>query len=428
MKIWLLQTGEPLPIKSGIRKMRTALLTEKLLERGHTVFWWGSAFEHQRKIWISKKYRNFNFGPKFNIRLLCGCGYRKNVSFSRYIDHRIVAQKFRHQSRRLESPDIVVTSMPCHHLAYEAVCYARARKIPVLVDVRDLWPDIFLSPLKNRLLEKISTFALSTDFTRSRTLLEKADALVAVSNGYLQWALNKAGRPVAQWDHVFYLGYKARQQGSAVCGNGNIETSDWLKGRENQKLLIFIGSFGVSYELKLLLQAARKIQAAGRTDFCLIIAGTGEQAEAINREAAGLSNVVLPGWIGAEEIGMLLAKGYIGLAPYCVLENTFPNKIFEYLSAGLPLISSLEGEMADLIEKYRLGLNYQAGDLSGLSRCIEKLLDNPDLREDMSSNGLKFFREYGDADKIYADYADHIVSLAEVRQHNNSNSKPYFKG
>jgi glycosyltransferase involved in cell wall biosynthesis len=424
MKIWLLQTGEPLPLENGIRKMRTALLTEKLLERGHTVFWWGSAFEHQRKMWISKKDKNFNFGLKFNIRLLCGCGYRKNVSLARYIDHRIVAQKFRHQSRRLESPDIVVTSMPCHHLAYEAVCYARARKIPVLVDVRDLWPDIFLSRLNNRLLQKIGTLTLSADFTRSRILLDKADALVAVSNGYLQWALNKAGRSLHQWDHVFFLGYKARKQGSAAFGNDNNETSAWLKGRENQKLLIFIGSFGISYELKLVLQAARKMQAAGRTDVCFVIAGTGEQAEAINREVAGLSNVVLPGWIGAEEIGMLLAKGYIGLAPYCSTENTLPNKPFEYLSAGLPLISSLEGDMADMIGKYRLGLNYQAGDLAGLCSCIEKLLDNPDLREDMSSNGLKFFREYGDADKIYTDYAVHIERLVKARQHDKSTSQP----
>ena len=278
MNIWLLQTGEPLPLENGIRKMRMALLADILLERGHSVCWWGSAFEHQRKMWICKKERNFSFGPKFNMRLLCGCGYRKNVSLARYIDHRIVAQKFRHQSRRLESPDVVVTSMPCHHLAYEAVCYAHARKIPVLVDVRDLWPDIFLSRLNNRLLKKIGTLTLSADFSRSRTLLDKADALVAVSNGYLQWALNKVGRSLHQWDHVFFLGCKARKQGSTDFGNDNIETPAWLKGRENQKLLIFIGTFGVSYELKLLLQAARNMQAAGRTDVCFVIAGPGEQA------------------------------------------------------------------------------------------------------------------------------------------------------
>ena len=137
-----------------------------------------------------------------------------------------------------------------------------------------------------------------------------------------------------------------------------------------------------------------------------------------------MSNVVLPGWISSEEIGMLLAKGYIGLVPCCSTENTLPNKPFEYLSAGLPLISSLEGEMADLIEKHRLGLNYQPGDVAGLCRCIEKISGNPDLREDMSSNGLKFFREYGDADKIYTDYAVHIERLVKARQDGKSTSQP----
>ncbi len=53
MNIWLIQIGEPLPLEAGVRKMRTALLADKLLERGHSVYWWASAFEHQRKKWIS---------------------------------------------------------------------------------------------------------------------------------------------------------------------------------------------------------------------------------------------------------------------------------------------------------------------------------------------------------------------------------------
>jgi hypothetical protein len=45
MNIWLMQTGEQIPIRNGVRKMRKALLADKLFERGHSVFWWASAFD-----------------------------------------------------------------------------------------------------------------------------------------------------------------------------------------------------------------------------------------------------------------------------------------------------------------------------------------------------------------------------------------------
>ncbi|MGQ9688639.1 MAG: glycosyltransferase, partial [Desulfobaccales bacterium] len=60
------------------------------------------------------------------------------------------------------------------------------------------------------------------------------------------------------------------------------------------------------------------------------------------------------------------------------------------------------------------GLNYRARDLDGLCRALETLLDNPSLRDKMSSNALAFFKEYGDADKIYQEYAEYVESMAEA--------------
>ncbi len=131
-----------------------------------------------------------------------------------------------------------------------------------------------------------------------------------------------------------------------------------MKGREDQKLLIFIGTFGDSYELELILEATKRFNKSGRTDICFIIAGAGEKYEMISRKASGLNNVVLLGWIEEKEINTLLKMGFAGLVPCRSVQNTMPNKPFEYLSAGLPLINSLEGEMAELVDKHGFGLNY----------------------------------------------------------------------
>jgi glycosyltransferase involved in cell wall biosynthesis len=92
--------------------------------------------------------------------------------------------------------------------------------------------------------------------------------------------------------------------------------------------------------------------------------------------------------------------------------------VFEYLSAGLPIISSLKGEMAESVEKHGLGVNYQEGNVKGLVSALEKILKKPDERDTMARNALSFFKQYGDADKIYNEYADQIEHL--ISQKNSS--------
>ena len=98
---------------------------------------------------------------------------------------------------------------------------------------------------------------------------------MAVSRGYLEWALEKAGRPAGEWDRVFFLGYQAASEAARPPRPPNPPT--WLKGHETKKLILFIGTFGFSYELSLVVEAARRLQSSGREDVCFILAGTGEQ-------------------------------------------------------------------------------------------------------------------------------------------------------
>jgi hypothetical protein len=101
MNVWLTQTGEPLPLKPGVRKMRTGLLADKLVERGHVVRWWTSAFEHQRKVRLFESDQEIPLSPGLILQVLRGCGYSSNISLARYLDHRMIAGKFRSQAMGL---------------------------------------------------------------------------------------------------------------------------------------------------------------------------------------------------------------------------------------------------------------------------------------------------------------------------------------
>src|SRR5512143_3374279 len=105
MNLWLMQTGEPLPLAPEVRKMRTGLLAEILLDRGHQLRWWASAFEHQRKFMQFDTDKELTIENNMIYHIMKGCGYKKNISLSRYLDHRLIARKFRINSQRLKTPD-----------------------------------------------------------------------------------------------------------------------------------------------------------------------------------------------------------------------------------------------------------------------------------------------------------------------------------
>ena len=109
---WLVQSGEPLPLSPGVRRMRSAMLAEELIGRGYDVIWWTSAFDHFTKTWITQKGRDLCPFDGLEIKLLWGRGYDNNVSVARFRDHREVARAFRSQAARRPPPDVVVASLP----------------------------------------------------------------------------------------------------------------------------------------------------------------------------------------------------------------------------------------------------------------------------------------------------------------------------
>jgi glycosyltransferase involved in cell wall biosynthesis len=244
-----------------------------------------------------------------------------------------------------------------------------------------------------------------------RYLLNHADSILAMSNGVLRWALHQSQRAPRVLDRVFHLGYRKSLEQI-------VKTPEWLRNKEGRKLVIYVGTFGASYELSLMVSAARRFHESGREDVCFVLAGAGEQENQLRKAAQDLPNVVLPGWIRADEIAWLLRRAWLGVIPCRSVIDAMPNKTFEYLSAGLPVVSSLEGEMADAIETHGMGLNYKPGDEKGLYDAVKTIIDDPALRDRMSTNAGLFFEEQGDAEKIYSDYADHIEKVCGiVRQH-----------
>ncbi|MFB0562301.1 MAG: glycosyltransferase family 4 protein [Candidatus Lokiarchaeia archaeon] len=403
MNIWLIQTGEPLPLEENIKKMRTAFLAEKLIERGHSVVWWASAFDHLKKKWVFKRDTDLKIKKGLRIIALRGLGYKGNISFSRFIDHRIIASKFRKLAKEIKRPDIIITSTPPYDLAYQAVMFSKKNNIPVLVDIRDEWPDLFLTVVPEA-YRKFLRMLLANDFRMIEKTMWMANGLIAMMESLLDWGLRYAGRCVSSKDKVFYLGSKR-----SICNNEAEKNLNFLDVIKNRFVITFVGTFVRNNNPSILIDCAENLIDS---DICFILAGNGELFNEIQNRATALPNVFLPGWLNHSEIDILLKHSHIGICPSPYIRNAFPNKMFSYLSAGLPVISSFQGELKEIIEKYQIGLYCPPNDVDVLVNCIKKLYNDEVLYKKMAENARRVFNEKFDADKIYEEYAGHIERIA----------------
>jgi glycosyltransferase involved in cell wall biosynthesis len=406
MNVWLLKIGETLPLQTGARRLRTAMLADKLTERGHNVLWWASSFDHFGKKWIFNKDMDFQVNERLRIKALKGMGYKKNISLARFIDHRMIAWKFRKFALRIEKPDMIVASMPSYDLAFEAARYAKKHGIPVLVDIRDQWPDIFIENVPPR-FRGMARLILKKEFLMLKSLLGMADGLVSMTDPLLKWGLSYARREKTWKDNVFHLGYR---KGELFDNDRTRKIYKLGKVLAGKFVVTFVGTFGTYHNPSLLIDCAKEFEGQ---DIRFVLAGDGELLQELKEKASSLSNVFFPGWLDQDQITVLLKHSQIGVCPSGQTENKvfFPNKAFSYLAEGLPILSSFRGEIEEIIDKYKVGYSYD--NLESLVKGIKALHSNSDLYREMSANAIRLFAEKFDADKIYEKYVEHVERIVE---------------
>ncbi len=414
MNVWVVTVGEPLPIDSNHeRLLRAGLLSNLLSDLGHNVLWWSSTFDHGQKRHRHDRDTRISVAPGLTLQLLHGLAYPANVSVRRLLNHRQVAKRFAALAPREPPPDVILTSMPTVELAGATVEYARSHSVPVVVDIRDLWPDAITGTVPLALRPAVQLALLPMYRTLHRTLA-RASALVGVSPSYLNWGLQRARRQAGPLDRVFTHGYPAVDRETGDPGKAAEELQ--RRGVDPKKKIVwFVGMFGRCYDLSTVIGAARRIQEARQDQVQFVLSGWGPKAARWTAEARGLSNVVFTRWVNQPQLRYLLSVAWVGLVAYApTAPQSYPNKLFEYLSGGLPVLSSLTTDTAELLARHRCGLTYRAGDSRQLTERLQCLLANPTLHKELADNARAAFTREFSATSVYTSMAQYLLDLART--------------
>ena len=412
LTVWIFQTGEPLVIDKGVsRAMRATNLSNKLIEKGHKVILWSSTFSHQSKEHRIDDYKEFNVNENLEIRLIPSFGYKKNISIRRLVDHAQLAYNLRKLLKREKcQPDVAFLGFPPIEANFVMSGWLSQRKVPFIVDVKDLWPDVFIENLlgwKRRIAKSI----LFPYFFATRNIYSQAVGITSITDKFLDHIENFSNRESNKLNKTFPL------VSDLTLSNSNLDLAEswWDRiGVYNDDIfrVVYVGNLSSNVDLVEIKKSAQLFKKRN-IKIQFVICGKGDYLQVFKDMMHNIDNVIFPGWVDKEKMTVLADRSNAWLIPYVNKENfklSLPNKTFDALYFGIPLLSSLEGEVKKLITENEIGMFYDQ--INTLDKCILKLFHNSSLQMKMSSNAKKLYDQKFEFNKVYDKLVCHLENIA----------------
>ena len=415
MNIWLVTIGEPIPHHNNkLRLHRTGIIAKYISENtNHNVTWWTSDFNHFTKNHIFGEDTNFNPSSNLNVIALSGKGYRRNISIDRIIDHNQIAEKFNKKALESLKPDIIVVAFPTLGLSEACTDLGKEWGVPVLIDYRDMWPEVFVEIVPN-FMKPIVKCILSPLFIKTKKTFKKATGIIGITDGFLNLALDKIQRGKNEYDGVFPLAYLSNQFTPIQLEEATIF---WEKvvPKSNKLRISFLGTLGHQFDFDTIIGAVEILNIQGIDNFEIILCGSGDKEKSLVDFSKKNKGIYLPGYMSAAQINALLKTTDLGLCPYNLNEafiNSIPGKAIEYMSFGVPLLSTLKsGELGRLIDKFGIGFHYEQGNPKSLADVIIYIIKTRECLPLMKKEILSVYKSKFDADLIYANYVEHLEKI-----------------
>lgn len=275
--------------------------------------------------------------------------------------------------------DLVLGTSPPMFQAAAARAVAMRRRIPFALEIRDLWPAfaIEMGVLRRRWMIRAAEWL-------ERRLYADANVIIVNSPGFIDHVASRGVDPAGI--HVVSNGVDVRMFDPASTGDAWRER---LAGGAST-LVVYTGALGAANGLDTVLDAGHRLR--DRRDIGIVLVGDGSDADRARRRAEemGLRGVRFLGPVPKSAMKDVLAASDVCIAtlrPLRLFGTTYPNKIFDYLAAGRPIVSDIQGPIAAVIERAGAGFTVPAGDSDALAAAIVRLADDPALRRRMGVAG-----------------------------------------
>ncbi len=284
---------------------------------------------------------------------------------------------------RRQRPDAVLAMSPPLTLGLAGWLVARARRVPFVFNIQDVFPDVAIEAgvLTGRR-------AIAAARALERFTYRRADAVTVLSDD-LADNLRAKLRP-AERDRIRVIP-NFIDTGRIAPGDPH---NDYRRefGLGERRVVMYAGNLGYSQPVGLVLEAARRL--AGREDVVFVVNGAGSARPALEEEAADLPNVCFVDLQPRERLGEVLAAAdiHLVLLRRGFARSSVPSKLYSILAAARPLVASVDAgtEVARVVEAAGAGTAVGPDDPDALLEAVLDLVDDPDRCADLGRAGRRF--------------------------------------
>lgn len=301
--------------------------------------------------------------------------------------------------------DVVIATSPPLFVAIPGYIISRLKRIPLVFEVRDLWPKFAIDTgvLKNKLFIKMALWL-------EKWIYRKANLINVLTPAFQEYLIKEKNVPK---EKIIYIPNGADLD---LLRPGPQE--NWVRQKYqwgNKFIILYIGAHGLANDLWQIIGAAEKLKDKENILFVLI--GDGMEKSKLKTEAKKreLSNVQFLDPIPKEKIVDFINASDLCTAvlkPY--FTTTYPNKVFDSMACAKPIILPINGACRKLVaDEARAGLFVRPNDSEDFKDKIFYFYNHPDKAKELGENGYNFVKENFSREKLANKYLTILSELTK---------------
>ncbi len=272
-------------------------------------------------------------------------------------------------------PSVIIASSPQLPAAFFSFLIAKLFSIPIILEVRDLWPRVLLD-IKNY---KTNSFYIKLLFLMENILYKYSNLVIVLSKGCIEYVKCRGAKEIL---------YLPNGPNLKVFKYSELpeELDSFSKDRPFK--IVYSGAHGLVNGLKNVIDAARLLDDLPIKFYFI---GDGQEKDNLIRQATGVNSIIFNDPIPQSQMPEFLSKFDAILVSLSDIKlfryGVSPNKLYDAYALGRPVITTIPGIINEEVSKFKVGVTSKADSASDLAISIKKLfLLSRKEREKMSVN------------------------------------------
>ena len=305
----------------------------------------------------------------------------------------------------VEQVDLVWGTSPPIFQGWTAWLLARLKHVPFLFEVRDLWPAfaIAVGVLRQKTLIRLSLWL-------ERFLYRHADVIVVNSPGFTEHIKGRGGRDIRLVENGVDPAMFVSKAGGKEFRRQH--------GLENNCVILYAGAHGISNDLPVVLAAAEQLKDEKAVRFVFV--GDGKEKAVLQQlaQSKGLPNTLFLPSVPKSQMAEVVAGADACLAilkPLELYKTTYPNKVFDYMAAGKPVLLAIDGVIRQVVEGAQAGLFVQPGDAQSLAQAARWISQHPGEAAKLGENGKTYVSIHFNRRQLAEKFERIALELSEAK-------------